>query len=478
MKLGVFWQYLGNPSVYYPSLAQATGGVSASVFFYHIFQLHSQLSHPSEWVKVNFDEIENETGLSRIEQELARRQLVGQYLLKERFVSGTNDTLEFWPDIDALEKKLDNLWKKVKSPSFKNIKARVAWQQTNSEEAELKDSRHNLYSEVETAPIVEDIITEKQENKSFIGSNGCAASRNHASDNEKLYPSLDSSPSPTHDVVVEAAYPPSAIVKTDKFFPVQRQPISVRVAPNYQFTGPWKSPEQFEDFQRALLEYFKNKGVDNPGGWVFRIIDGMTKGLVSPFWDEFVGGIPLGKSQRVKRDWEIEPGVPYPAFEEERIQYYVHKGEPLEAAVCKARSDLRDPAIGKDLWDGFLRKCDRIADEAIRAKNSGVAAPYLPSSFTDRPQITKQSVMNKLAAIAPQFSLSTSDLKSLSEGDSGRHEIDDKAAELASKVPPLSSLQEAYKTSMGRTLVERQIAEHPEWGYGIVDGQVVDLIPF
>jgi hypothetical protein len=252
----------------------------------------------------------------------------------------------------------------------------------------------------------------------------------------------------------------------------------VKVTPNYQFSGPWKSPEQFEEFQRALLEYFKNQGVHNPSGWVFKIVDGMTKGVVSPFWDEFAAGIPLGESQKIKRDWEIEPGVPYPAFEEERIQYYVHKGEPLEVAVSKARSELRDPVVGKDLWDGFLRKCDRIADEAIKAKKLGVATPYLPPSFTDKPQITKQSVINKLAVVSPQFSLASSSSKNITNLGLEQKQIEREMPKSGCSIPTLASLQKAYETPIGRTLVEKQIAEHPEWGYGIADGQLIDLIPF
>ena len=464
--------------MYYPRIAKATGGVTAAIFFYHLFQRHSQLSHPSEWLRITFDEIEDETGLSRAEQKLARCQLVERSLLQERLVGVQCDTLEFWPDIDALEERLDNFCNVVQSSHRFNTKAEVTSQQARADELELRANTNSLSLEKKTKKINEDDIQKKQNKINRVDSNGSSIFMGCTSPTQKHHSTLESSPINTHNIEFESSHTSTPIVKTDKFFPVQRQPISVKVTPNYQFTGPWESAEQFEDFQRALLEHFKNKGVDSPGGWVFKIIDGMTKGLVSPFWDEFVAGIPLGESQKVKRDWEIEPGVPYPAFEEERVQYYIHKGEPLEVAVSKARSDLRNPVIGKDLWDGFLRKCDRIADEAIKAKNLGVTAPYLPPSFTDKPQVTKQSVMNKLAAVASQFLLSTSSLDSLSESCLERREIENKAQSPGCDVPTLSSLQEVYKTPIGRTLVERQIAEHPEWGYGIVDGQVSDLIPF
>lgn len=271
-------------------------------------------------------------------------------------------------------------------------------------------------------------------------------------------------------------YPPERAVKTDKFFGPPRQQIAVAVNPNYRFSGPWNSQEELHNFQRALEEYARerNLGFGNPSGWAFKIIDSMTKGLASTFWDEFIAGIPLGESQKVKREWEIEPEVPYPAFEEERIQYYAHKGEPLEAAVSKARADLRNPVLGKDLWEGFLRKCDRLADDALKAKQQGVDTPYLPSSFNEKPQITKDSVMQKLGAIAPQFALNQSTSEPIPE----LPKLEQQQQPTTDEIPSISFLQKAYKTAIGRSIVETQIAANPEWGYEIVDGEIVESIPF
>ncbi|MEG4167639.1 MULTISPECIES: hypothetical protein [unclassified Microcoleus] len=269
---------------------------------------------------------------------------------------------------------------------------------------------------------------------------------------------------------------PNHVGKTDKYFGQPRQQIAVAVTPNYRFSGPWNSQEELHKFQRSLEAYAqeRNLGFGNPSGWAFKIIDSMTKGLTSTFWDEFIAGIPLGESQKVQRDWEIEPEVPYPAFEEERIQYYVHKGEPLEAAVSKARADLRNPVLGKDLWEGFLRKCDRIADDALKAKQQGVDTPYLPSSFNEKPQITKDSVMRKLGAIAPQSALNQSTSETIAEPPKNEQ----KELPTVAEIPSISSLQKAYQTPLGRSIVEKQIAANPEWGYEIVDGEIVESIPF
>lgn len=271
-------------------------------------------------------------------------------------------------------------------------------------------------------------------------------------------------------------YSSNPSIKTDKFFGQPRKPIAVAVTPNYQFSGPWKSQEQLHNFQRALEAYARecNLGFGNPSGWAFKIIDSITKGLTSTFWDEFIAGIPLGESQKVQRDWEIAPEVPYPAFEEERIQYYVHKGEPLEAAVSKARADLRNPVLGKDLWEGFLRKCDRLADDAFQAKQQGVETPYLPSCFNEKPQITKDSVMRKLGAIAPQLALN----QTTSEPTPEPPKPSEMESPIPAEIPSISALQKAYNTPLGRSIIEKQIAANPDWGYEIVDGEIVESIPF
>lgn len=411
MKIGLFLGNLGNPAIYYPKLAQITGGVAASIFLCQLLQSQSQLGNSENWVQTTTAEIEKATGLNREEQELAIRLLKVRSLLKAKSTNPNTDILELWADIDAFEEKINKLL------------------------------THNPA----------DIITQT-----------LPENNNHRVE------------------IIAETPPPNYALKTDKYFGQPRQQIAVAVTPNYRFSGPWNSQEQLHNFQRALEAYAqeRNLGFGNPSGWAFKIIDSITKGLTSTFWDEFIAGIPLGESQKVKRDWEIAPEVPYPAFEEERIQYYAHKGEPLEAAVSKARADLRNPVLGKDLWEGFLRKCDRIADDAIKAKNLGVQTPYMPPSFTEKPQFTKESVMKKLEAIAPQISLTPSTANTLAPRSLEQQESEEKESDSVVEAPSIESLQKACKTPIGRSIVEKQIAANPDWGYEIVDGEIVESIPF
>lgn len=258
---------------------------------------------------------------------------------------------------------------------------------------------------------------------------------------------------------------PGAIAPStdDPFFSSPSRPAPP-VAPPYQFSGPWQSQQELAAFQKALFDHFVIRGDRNPERSQFWVIDGITKGMWSPFWEEFSQGQPLGSSQQIQRDWEIQPGVAYPAFEEERVQYYCQKGEPIEAAVARARADLRNPTLAQDLWDGFLRKCDRLAREALQAQQRGVATPYLPPAFSDRAPITKTDVMAKLSQLQTPTALpnaSTPDPEPV-----------------PAQAPRLDLLQKAYRTKLGHNLIKRQIEQHPEWGYAIVEDQIVDLYPF
>ena len=82
--------------------------------------------------------------------------------------------------------------------------------------------------------------------------------------------------------------------------------------------------------------------------------------------------------------------------------------------------------------------------------------------------------MRKLGAIAPQFALNQSLCEIVPEPPN----IELKEPPTAAEIPSISSLQKAYQTPLGRSLVEKQIAANPDWGYEIVDGEIVESIPF
>ncbi|WP_017304323.1 hypothetical protein [Spirulina subsalsa] len=402
----------GEKSVTYsPILARLIGGVTATVLLDYILSYQEAGISPN-WLKLSPQQLEEVTGLSAEEQKAARDLLRRRGFLREQWVGQPETPIAVQVDGAELLGKLEKmkLFFPLSEPEKSISSLLPPENQTQSENT--------------------------SEAKSLVQT--------------------------TEFSKLEAVSP----APIDPYFHSRRNYNMIGVSPHYQFAGPWESQEEFEEFQWALLEYFTQKGVDNPSGFVFKIIDSITKGLVSPFWEEFKRGEPLGASQKIQRDWEIAPGVPYPAFEEERIQYYLQKKEPLEMAVAKARKELRDPRLAQDLWDGFLRKCDRLADDGLKAQKLGVKTPYLPSAFTEKKTVTKESVMEKLAQLNSQVNVPPS----LEPNKAPKSD--------ASPPPSLESLQKAYQNPLGRKIVEQQLQKHPEWGYKIVEGQIVDSLPF
>lgn len=105
MKLGVFLRELGQPVAYYPKLVKITGGVLANLFLCQMYYWQGKQDDPTGWIYKTQAEIEAETGLSRTEQETARRLLRQRGLIKERY-KGLPRRLEFWLD----EEELENRW--------------------------------------------------------------------------------------------------------------------------------------------------------------------------------------------------------------------------------------------------------------------------------------------------------------------------------------------------------------------------------
>ncbi len=83
MKFSDVFTGLGRPVVYYPSLNAITGSVAATVFLANLFQWSGTQRDPDGWIYKTQEEIEVETGLSRREQETARKQLRAATLLRE-----------------------------------------------------------------------------------------------------------------------------------------------------------------------------------------------------------------------------------------------------------------------------------------------------------------------------------------------------------------------------------------------------------
>ena len=85
MKLTDFLSDVGRPVAYYPSLTKITGGVTSTLFLCQLLYWRGKGVDSEGWIYKTQEELTEETGLSRREQESARKSLIEKGLLEEHY---------------------------------------------------------------------------------------------------------------------------------------------------------------------------------------------------------------------------------------------------------------------------------------------------------------------------------------------------------------------------------------------------------
>lgn len=127
MKLTEFLEELDKPVVYYPKLAIFIGSVKATIFLSQLIYWKGKESDKDGWIYKTRKQITEETGLSRYEQEKARKDLISLGFLKEKY-AGVPRRLYFLVDKD----KLNEEWNRWVSQQVENQPARR--RKTNQQE--------------------------------------------------------------------------------------------------------------------------------------------------------------------------------------------------------------------------------------------------------------------------------------------------------------------------------------------------------
>ena len=97
----VIMKALNGPIAYYKPFAHVVGDVCAGVFLSQMFYWHDKGHDPDGWVYKTQKEIEDETGMTRYNQETARRKLVALGILEETR-KGLPATMHFRLDLGRL----------------------------------------------------------------------------------------------------------------------------------------------------------------------------------------------------------------------------------------------------------------------------------------------------------------------------------------------------------------------------------------
>jgi hypothetical protein len=100
---------------YHPSFAAIGGSVTAGLFLAQLFYWHDRGSDPDGWIYKTQAEWEEETGLSRWEQETARRRLRERGLVEEK-LAGLPARLHYRLDVERLIELLSARVERTPSP--------------------------------------------------------------------------------------------------------------------------------------------------------------------------------------------------------------------------------------------------------------------------------------------------------------------------------------------------------------------------
>ncbi|RQZ17252.1 hypothetical protein DIE15_12325 [Burkholderia sp. Bp9031] len=105
MRLSDFLENVGHPVAYYPALASTLGGVNAAVLFCQLYYW-SKRSTSDLGVHKTTEELKAETGMSRAEQETARKALKKRGVLIEKHIR-LEHKMYYRLDLDVLERLME-----------------------------------------------------------------------------------------------------------------------------------------------------------------------------------------------------------------------------------------------------------------------------------------------------------------------------------------------------------------------------------
>ena len=140
MRLTDFLTELGSPVAYYPKLTKITGGVKETIFLCQLLYWQGKQGSKDGWIYKTQQEFTEETGLSRWEQETARKNLVRKGFLETKY-SGIPRRLYFRLNIENINKA----W-----AEFVSSDKHVETQHTSVWENHMQECGNPTYKDVET----------------------------------------------------------------------------------------------------------------------------------------------------------------------------------------------------------------------------------------------------------------------------------------------------------------------------------------
>jgi hypothetical protein len=123
MKFADFFRDLGPVVSYHPRINRITGSVTATIFMSNLLAWEGHQKDGDGWIYKTRDAIHGETGLTRSEQETARRHLREKGFLEEK-LRGVPATMHYRLDLDAINDAWESTNKPVETPPTSRRKSR------------------------------------------------------------------------------------------------------------------------------------------------------------------------------------------------------------------------------------------------------------------------------------------------------------------------------------------------------------------
>ena len=137
---GIFLTLLGDrPVAYHPMIAHVLGDVKQALFICQLFYWHDKGKLSDGWIWKTQDDWTEETGLSRYEQQTARKHLVEKGVLQEK-LKGIPATLHYRLDLDRLFELVEN-WYTEKQDSKVAANLIAETPQTSSQGSHILSQR-------------------------------------------------------------------------------------------------------------------------------------------------------------------------------------------------------------------------------------------------------------------------------------------------------------------------------------------------
>ncbi len=422
---------LTRPIAFHRIFAAVGGGACAGLFLSQAFYWTPRTKDADGWFYKTQQEWEEETALTRREQESVRKQLAAKNLLEEK-KEGVPCRLYYRINKEGLMRAINAHLEAANCSEPQFVQKRQAGM---AESAKLERAKAPNYIEAEITP---EITPENTHTPSLSPPSAILPLPNSdrrfapcASEKEE---ELELGKEKNSDKQVKPLTSLSSKPKTFGFEVPITQEGKCSAPPSHKDSISGAQEEQqttvevvaapTHETQKFAASAPQNKP-DSPSGILEEMLDPEIAGRKRSHRGEWASD---------SRDvWMQSNSQPIPAFVQWLLNKRLHEQKNLNESqrsyvpsVANIRAEIRNNYVhASDLWEEYLIDCNRVFDTALQVQASGSQAK-LPSWMQPVTTPTAEDIAQKALAATEHLSLSpTSDTPKLSENTSQQTQVNE-----------------------------------------------------